>query len=154
MLNLTQIVADFHAKSHYAFLADHQGEQLGKGIYRDVYALRNSNLYVLKVSNCPGDFSNVREWEIYDFLRNTTTCDLLAPCHAISDDSHFLLQSRTTPLGPKPNLPAKVPYWMSDFKLANWGKLKNKVVCHDYASCLVLNYCATGKAKKPNFYTP
>ena len=75
----------------------------------------------------------------------------LAPCVSISPCGSVLIQRRTLPVT-KAQLPSKVPAWLTDFKLANWGMLDGKVVCHDYSNNLLMNPVTERKLRRVKFF--
>lgn len=152
MLNIRHIISAQNRQSSYSFLARYRGELLGSGIYRDVYSITGSNQYVLKICNKPGDFSNVTEWEVFNFVNATPHHRLLAPCFSISPDAQFLIMGRTFPIKDVKDLPSRVPAWMTDLKPQNWGRRGDKVVCHDYATNLVLNQCVLSATKPARWH--
>ena len=104
------------------------GPKLGEGAGREVYEyLHNSDL-VVKIEVYTRSFQNVAEWEVWSGC-NDKVAEWLAPCMQISPCGIFLLQERT-----KPSLhyPKKIPYFLSDTKIENFGTIKGKFVCHDY----------------------
>jgi hypothetical protein len=109
------------------------GPLLGSGLYRDVYSLPYLNDYVLKVEVKRHCFHNVREWDVWQQVQFAPDWSRwLAPCVVISPDGKFLLQRRTMPVLEK-DLPAKLPEFLTDRKVGNFGRLDKHIVCHDYA---------------------
>lgn len=107
------------------------GEKLGEGSYREVYALRTDDTKVIKIERYARSFSNVHEWEVWKNTYPESWKRWLAPCHYISDSGTVLIQSRVTPVT---KLPEKLPSFLTDIKLSNWGKLNGRVVCCDYGN--------------------
>lgn len=108
-------------------------EKLGEGQYRSVYALEHMPDHVLKVEKHEGCFANVKEWDVWTDCREAPNwVEWLAPCLAISGKGRFLIQERTKPVVME-QLPKKIPAFLTDRKVGNWGRLKNgRIVCHDY----------------------
>lgn len=114
------------------------GTKLGSGVYREVFALEHMPDYVIKVEQEPGCFHNVREWDTWQALQSAPKWRRwLAPCLAISPGGLFLIQRRTTPVLTIKEMPAKVPAFLTDRKLGNYGRLDGRIVCHDYALTIV-----------------
>lgn len=109
------------------------GERLGAGISRTVYECAIDPKFVVKVEPQGRQFANIMEWEIWTALSGTAAARWLAPCRTISACGSVLIQARTQPLR-RSELPDHMPLWLTDFKQSNYGKLKGKVVCHDYAA--------------------
>lgn len=111
--------------------------ELGSGQYRIVYGLRHLPDLVVKVEKEEGCFHNIREWDTWQTVQyQKTRAQWLAPCVAISPCGLFLLQKRTTPVTLK-ELPEKVPAFLTDRKVGNFGRIDRRIVCHDYAFTIV-----------------
>lgn len=109
------------------------GEKLGAGIHRDVYVYTPDPTLVVKVETGTANFANAKEWEVWNDLKwRPDVRKWLAPCVAISQSGAFLLQKRTTPIT-ESHMPKRIPKFFTDEKVDNWGRLDNKIVCHDYA---------------------
>lgn len=133
------------------FMGEFRGEYLGHGLYRTVFAVKNCPELVLKVERTrQGRVSNLWEWEIWRYLRQTPHHKWLAPCVAIASDFSVMLQARTTPVGRVPF--THVPAWMTDMKVTNWGLLGDKVVCHDYSTNLLFNTLTGKQLKKARWW--
>lgn len=117
------------------------GEQLGSGVYRTVYEHRWDNRYVIKVANADREdnFANVYEWDLWQNARETKMAVWLAPCISISPCGLVLVQRRTSHIWNASELPEHIPKFFTDTKVANWGKLGKRVVCHDYGNNLATN---------------
>lgn len=108
------------------------GQKLGQGMSREVFVLPFDETKVVKVEDSSGCFQNVHEWEFWqNWQHDKLVKKWLAPCYFISDSGTFLIMDRTEPL-PRSRTPKKVPGFLTDHKIANFGLLKNRVVCHDY----------------------
>jgi hypothetical protein len=108
------------------------GKKIGHGISREVYECRLDKTLVVKIEIASHSFKNVREWEIWDEIKDTNAATYFAPCVAISPCGTILLQKRANAV-PKHKYPKKVPYFWGDMKYANYGEYKGKFVCIDYA---------------------
>lgn len=110
--------------------------KVGSGMSRDVYTTTLLPDCVVKVEDTHGKFQNALEWEIWKRAKKLGVHHWLAPCVFISGDGMVLVQKKTR--RPLPSeLPKKMPAWMGDFKLGNYGVLERKgkkprFVCHDY----------------------
>lgn len=128
------------------------------GSYRIVHLPDWAPEIVIKIS-MDDVSSNVFEWDIWRTadVSDWPARDWLAPCHMISDNMSVLIQARTKPITPEDikhkRLPEKVPNWMSDTKIENWGWLGDKLVCHDYGNNLLLNGAAGKRMKKCHWWS-
>lgn len=109
------------------------GEWLGGGLYRGVYACAPNPDLVVKIETRARAFSNVLEWDAWNEWRDEeSVAKWLAPCHSISACGAVLLMKRTQPM--KLNeMPKRLPKFLTDTKVSNYGELGGRVVCHDYA---------------------
>lgn len=114
---------------NYFFLYDHKGT----GSSRDVYTTELNKDWVVKVEYTE-TFQNVKEWELWKRLKDTTDGKWLAPCIAISPSGSILIQQKTTPAS---RYPKKLPRFLSDHKPENYGMIGNRFVCHDYGTHLM-----------------
>lgn len=108
------------------------GEKIGQGMSRTVFECKINDKFVIKVEE-PGDFQNVKEyhnWQDFQFTKGVS--EWLAPCHSISDNGRILIQERCEPIG-RNQLPDKMPKFITDTKVQNFGLLNNKIVCLDYS---------------------
>lgn len=114
------------------------GELLGKGIHRAVYACAIRPDLVVKVELESPDgsrnFANVHEFSFWrDYGEIDKIKQWLAPCEMLSADGRILLQKRVTPVHDTKLFPAKLPSFLTDTKLSNYGMLDGRLVCADYA---------------------
>lgn len=128
------------------------GRKIGNGIAREVYECALDETLVVKIETGCGSFQNVAEWQIWNALRDTAAGKWLAPCVRISATGAVLLMRRTEPLQVK-QLPKRMPVWLTDFHLANYGMLNGRVVCHDYgvADSVVIGLGASKRMRKPDW---
>lgn len=113
------------------------GEYIGGGLYRNVFRSRLNPDEVIKVEMEGGCFSNVHEWEVWQQVQFAPAlAKWFAPCKFISPAGSVMIQARTTPCAKK-DLPEKVPGFLTDLKVENWGWLGDRVVCHDYGNILI-----------------
>lgn len=132
------------------FIAMICGEHIGGGQYRAVYEHKLDPELVVKIE-AEGTFCNVEEWRIWSEVRSIPqAARWFAPCEAISPGGTILIQRRTTPVQLK-RLPERIPYFFTDLKVGNWGRIGRRVVCHDYA-CHLLPINA-GRMKKAEWWT-
>jgi len=111
------------------------GELIGKGLYRDVYVLKQNTKYVVKIERdmTTAQFANATEFRHYidnrewDFLK-----DWLAPCELINETGQVMIQQRITH-GRRKDYPKYIPYVFTDLKLKNFGWIGDKFVCCDYS---------------------
>lgn len=108
------------------------GKQLGKGAFRTVFENTQNNKTVIKVENVAGSFQNVNEWEVWQRFKYTPSiAKWLAPCLDISDCGTFLIQERAYDLRPYEE-PKKLPLFLTDRKLDNFGRIGKRLVSRDY----------------------
>lgn len=110
------------------------GKELGKGFSRRVYVNNLDKTQVIKYEDKGGHLhQNVMEWVAWtraiDWYPDMARW--LAPCFHLSDDGKYLIQARVTPV-PIEKLPDRMPAWMNDFKIENFGRYKGRIVCCDY----------------------
>lgn len=104
--------------------------------------------------------SNVYEWETWQIVNDSEwpVREWLAPCLIVSDNFSVLVQARTQPITTEDikqgRLPDKIPSWISDTKVENWGWLNDKIVCHDYGNNLFINSAHGKRMKKSNWWSP
>ncbi len=108
------------------------GEVLGSGIARTVYACKLRPDLVVKMETAGKHFQNIMEWEFWkEWQHSSEVRSWLAPCVDISPCGIVLFQKRTTPV-PLDDYPSKLPRFLTDTKLSNYGYYKDQFVCHDY----------------------
>lgn len=108
------------------------GEELGGGMSRKVYQHPFDSSLVIKMEDSTHHFQNVIEWEIWQqFGHVKSVGKWLAPCVAISESGTFLIQKKALDLRPGEH-PKRLPTWIGDHKLANFGMYEGRVVCRDY----------------------
>lgn len=128
------------------------GKKLGEGQFREVYELAIDPSKVIKLECGAGDFQNAMEWELWDEVRWTQHARWFAPCHAISACGSVLLMERTTPLVKPPPKTTRIPAYLADTKLENFGRIGNRIVCHDYARNLLVSHGLTSRMRKPKWW--
>lgn len=126
------------------------GEHIGSGIHRDVYAWELDPKVVCKLEGGAGSFANIREYDVWQEVKNTKFARWFAPVLAISSAGCLLLQARTTPVDIK-RLPKKVPAFFTDLKASNWGRYKGRIVCHDYGLHMLLTKGLTNRMRDTNW---
>ncbi len=128
------------------------GKALGIGIHRKVAVFLPGTNKVIKIAEeCPN--INVLEDEIWQMVKDTNIAKWFAPCVAISPCGIYLIQERAE-TRPKSEYPKMIPNFFSDLKYANYGWIKGKFVCVDYASCISTSMVHkwTGKMKKADWW--
>jgi hypothetical protein len=108
------------------------GERLGIGSARKVYQCRIDPGLVVKIEKGGRSFQNVNEWEAWSFL-GKKHCHWLAPCLHISSCGAILIQKRAEPIR-KGDLPKRIPSFLRDIKLENFGMIDGRLVCIDYGT--------------------
>ena len=126
------------------------GPRLGGGVSRVVHEAMLNDKYVLKFEY-GSTFQNVMEWEIWSAVEKddspNSARNWLAPCQSISPNGLILVQRKTIPLR-QSELPEKIPSWMCDPKVGNWGLLDGKPVLHDYGYTHFLGTHTLNRLKK------
>lgn len=125
------------------------GRLIGKGMTRCVYEFPITNdKYIVKVEDNTesGDrhFQNVREWNVWNDLKEHELGGWLAPCHWISESGKILIMRQTRPTD-RANYPDKIPAIFNDVKFENFGMIGDRFVCHDYG---IINFLKAAEAKK------
>lgn len=126
------------------------GAEIGIGQYRRVWSCELNDERVFKVETGDCDFSNVQEWDVWQRIKDTKLARWFAPCYAIGPCGVWLLQHRTTALDPH-HLPKRVPAFFTDLKLSNWGRIGDRVVCHDYGNNLLMENGMTSRMRVANW---
>lgn len=121
------------------------GEKIGEGANRKVYAFRGDPTKVIKVETT-STFQNVLEIEAWYHLKNTKWAKWFAPILDRSACGHVIIQARTTPVT---EIPKRIPHFMTDVNVTQFGKLKGRVVIHDYGYLTCIPQALrNGKLKK------
>lgn len=107
------------------------GEKLGHGSGREVYSCSCNPGWVIKIETNGGSFQNVIEWDTWSWAKTLPQRKWFAPCYYISPSGVVMLQAKTE-TARRHTLPTKMPAFMSDFKLENFGWIGKQFVCHDY----------------------
>lgn len=111
------------------------GKKLGQGHARIVFEHKHDTELAIKF-DYDGGRANWLEWEIWQEARNWQGKLLpyknwLCPCHYISPCGTFMIVSKAEKL-PTKLIPKKIPSFLTDQNLANFGLIGKKVVCLDY----------------------
>lgn len=127
------------------------GEQIGEGMSRAVFECRLNPKWVVKIEGDKNNnFQNVMEYKVWqDTESYKEGAKWLAPCIRISSLGSILIQERTEPVRYS-DVPEKIPHFLTDQKLSNYGMLNGKFVCHDYGSFILTNGISK-KMKKSEF---
>lgn len=111
-----------------------RGDLLGEGTGRKVYVCKLNSHYVVKVEEGGGSFQNVAEWDHWGWVQTVPAiARWLAPCEFISSSGAILIQRRVEPVR-RAELPKRIPAFLTDIKLENFGMLEGRVVCFDYGT--------------------
>lgn len=149
-------LADFFSRHPVsaAFIDEHAGACLGRGVSRVVYEMRLHKKHVIKIEAPGGGFQNVAEWLSWDCAQYMGEASKwLAPCVAISPCGSVLIQKRTSHC-PIDRLPGLLPAWMIDTKAVNWGLHEGRPVLHDYGRTLIWNALAEPATKPFDWTSP
>lgn len=112
------------------------GTYIGAGASRMVYDCQLYPNTVIKVEY-GNSFDNVKEyalWEEINYLCGDLAWvkDWFAPIKWISPNGKLLVMDKTFQ-NAKKEMPERIPDWLWDVKVDNFGWIGNKFVCHDYA---------------------
>jgi hypothetical protein len=116
------------------------GDKLGEGIHRTVFECRVRPDLVVKAEThqLHRYFANVMEMKFWsDNEHDPNVARWLAPCRYLSPDGRILLQERAESLPASYRLPARLPAFLTDIKRSNFGLIKRRLVCVDYAYVIV-----------------
>jgi hypothetical protein len=107
------------------------GKKIGSGCYRTVHANNIDETTVFKFEQF-GTHSNILEWETWEKHRwNPDIAKFLAPCVSISDCGRVLVQKKVAKARVE-DLPEKIPEFITDLHIENWGWYNSSPVCIDY----------------------
>lgn len=118
------------------------GERIGRGIYRDVYEVRDNPKYVIKIERKPGsgNFANACEWINYCNNRDWKKLGpWLADCLTINKTGTVLIQ-RKVEFRDRDKYPDKIPSVFTDTKYQNFGWIGDRFVCCDYPYFKVVGF--------------
>lgn len=124
------------------------GEEIGKGIHRIVYQHAQFKDKVVKIEygkEISGE--NYEEWRVWNQIYLTQFAKWFAPCYWISPNGRILIQKKTKIIQ---KFPEKMPFFFTDLKITNFGKIGNQIVCHDYSLNLLKEKGMVNKMKKSN----
>jgi hypothetical protein len=127
------------------------GKRMGNGISRTVYECDTNPDWVIKVEDNGGRFQNIVEWETWQYIKEFDEAKWLAPCLHISPCGMVLIMKRTIPPTPK-QYPKRMPAFLADFKRTNYGMIKNRIVCHDYGTHLLMEHGRTQRMRKVDWW--
>lgn len=129
------------------------GERLGKGTTREVFALKHYPAWVVKLEMDDAPMINIMEYETYAAVWDGVQ-DWLCPIWGLSHHGLALYQRKTIPVT-KEELPERIPSWLTDTKIENWGRLmpENRIVCHDFGMNLALQRGMTRRLKKAEWWS-
>lgn len=106
------------------------GKYLGRGIDRIVFEYKPNPKYVIKI-DIGNSQANSIEWNNWLTVKYTKYEKWFAPIKEISPCGRILLMEKVKTDGNYS--PKRVPVFMADLHDGNWGLLKGKPVCIDYA---------------------
>lgn len=133
---------------NYDLITSICGEFIGSGAFRSVFEYNLDPKYVVKIeplnSSC-----NITEYQIYQEVHHLKgdlawVKDWFVPVKWISPNGRILVMRKTTFFGKGKERPLKIPSFLWDVKLNNFGWLKGKFMCHDYGQF----HAMTGYPKK------
>lgn len=132
----------------YDFIDFFLGDYLGGGVSREVFISKQNPNHVIKIERGSQN-ANVLEWEAWWRVQYyKPLAKWFAPCLRLSHDGRILEMIKCKE--PKEGFvyPKKVPIIFTDIQPRNWGMLKGKFVCFDYAFHLMMEKAMTTKMKK------
>lgn len=110
------------------------GKKLGGGMSREVFVNRADPNTIIKVENSGIHNQNTMEWLIWEQFKHVKSiAKWLCPCHTSSYNGTFLIMDYARDMLPDEK-PKKVPEFISDVKLENFGILNGKPVLRDYGT--------------------
>lgn len=112
------------------------GDFLGEGVNRKVYRCALNPAYVIKVSDRGHCWQNINEWETW-WYASKLMAKWLAPCVAISNSGSYLVQRYAEAIRAD-ELPKKLPRFLVDQKISNYGMLDGRLVARDYGTVVSL----------------
>lgn len=127
------------------------GELLGEGTHRDVFVYNMDPRYVVKIQHTTDVFSNTLEFELWNYVKDTSYGKFFAPCLWLSANGRILIQKRTKPLTDKLRPPEFIPNFFWDVKDSNFGYIGKQFVAHDYEYSVV-NLIQKGLSNKVKKY--
>lgn len=120
-------------------------KRLGAGAARTVYAIGYEDAQVLKLEHADlgsPTFQNIIEFNIWcDFKFTKEGPRWLAECLRMSGNGRALIQERLEIITSvdDPRLPKKIPRFICDTKVTNWGVAADgQVKCCDYGMSLLM----------------
>lgn len=115
------------------------GKKIGSGVYRDVYEFKHDpENFVVKVEKKDGMFCNATEFRNWVNSYETPLREYLCPIEGITDDGRVMIMERVVFKSKFSDYPKKMPQLFMDFKIENYGFLKDgRCVCVDYANLLL-----------------
>lgn len=119
----------------YDFVTCLCGKFIGSGIHRSVFEYSLDDKYVVKVEPMNTN-QNTVEWMIWNEVQYLSgdmawVKDWFAPVKWISPNGRILVMKKTFEK-PDKKRPDKVPDFLWDVKVDNFGWIGNNLVCHDY----------------------
>ena len=111
------------------------GEHIATGVFRSVFDYNLDDRYVVKIEPL-NTGCNLIEYMIWDEVKGLINNlewvkDWFAPVKWISPNGHVLVMKKTYERYNKKR-PDKIPEFIWDIKIDNFGWIGNKFVCHDY----------------------
>ncbi len=127
------------------------GDKIGYGLGREVYEYLPDKSLVIKFETKAKSFQNITEWETWQRCQWVIGIhQWFAPCISISDCGTILLQKRTHTVDVL-KYPDKIPAFLSDTKVSNYGFIGRQFVCHDYGTHLMMENGMTKRMRKVNW---
>jgi hypothetical protein len=111
------------------------GDLIARGAHRKVFTCKLRDDLVVKVEDDENRrFANVLETEFWhNHQYYEPVAKWLAPVVMLSPDGRLLLQKRCDVPSSDFKWPEKVPAFLTDLKVGNFGLFNGRLVCFDYA---------------------
>jgi hypothetical protein len=91
------------------------------------------------------------EWQVWQAVRDTPAAVWFAECFDIDSSGRALTQARTQPFTEAEfkSEVRELPSFFDDIHWGNFGKIGERIVCHDYGRNLLLSLGAQSIEMKP-----
>ena len=101
------------------------------GWHRIIYPYSETEVMKIAHTTIKQNFIECCLWEMYH--DDPLGRKWLAPVTGYTQDFRAIIMRKTEPITDA-EMPEKVPTFLDDVKSQNWGRMDDKIVCHDYGS--------------------